>query len=102
MPVSTIKRCKSNPQMVSARHQSRKVNKSNMCDLSTASDGKVAPFIIKLLAMLTSPALDSICGFDSTGTTLQILDSTAFEEEVLPQVSNEMYMRVSLSKREYA
>lgn len=55
-------------------------------DLAMVNDGKVASFITKLYKMLTSPALKSICGFDATGTTLQILDASAFEEVVLPQV----------------
>ena len=80
------------------RNQGREMADSKSCELSTANDGKVAPFIAKLYKMLTSPAFDSICSFDASRTTLQIFDTSAFEEEVLPQVLREHMVCASFSK----
>ena len=99
MPAASNKRIKSLLEETDLRHHSRKIKDSDVRDMSIkANVGKVAPFIAKLYKMLTSPAFDSICSFDASRTTLQIFDTSAFEEEVLPQVLREHMVCASFSK----
>jgi len=86
MPAFANKKNKSDAKVVTNLSRGRKMKDLCVCNSSLASDGKVAPFVNKLYEMLSSPALESICGFDASGTTLQILDTYAFEEKTLPQV----------------
>ena len=89
MPAASNKRIKSLLEETDLRHHSRQIKDSDVRDMSIkANVGKVAPFIAKLYKMLTSPALHSVCGFDSSGTTLRILDVPAFEDEILLQVAS--------------
>jgi len=106
MPVFTNRRNKSKAEEFNVQSQRRELMDSKLCELSMASDEKVAPFITKLYEMLTTPALNSICSFDASGTTIQVLDAPAFVEEVLPQVFHEhvlvyVFIKAPLIKCKY-